>query len=68
MARNHNRDLPPLLSGEEVLAALKLNPAYPQGTLARLRRKGLRAVKVSHDYRYPIDGLRDFMTGRTSAA
>ncbi len=61
-------DLPSLLSGAEVLRALKLNPAFPEATLFRLRAKGLPAVKVSRYFKYPVDGLRDFMAGRTSAA
>ena len=56
--------LPKLLTGREVLDCLRLRPREPSKCLYTLRQRGLRAVKVGLEYRYPQSGLAEFLAAR----
>jgi len=67
MARQKHSDFPRLLDPEEVLAILKVKPADPRGFLRRLRSRGvITPVKVSREYRYTEQSVKDFLAGRVA--
>jgi len=72
MARAHIKlppDMPELLTGEQVLAALKIERRQAPGFLYRLRQKGLLpSIRIGKAYRYPEEGVRALLRGEINAA
>lgn len=61
----HSVDLPPVMTGEEVLCLLRIHdPKSPRGILHRLRRKGLPSVRAGRSYVYPTAAVMEFLHGR----
>ena len=69
MARkDHISDLPKLLTGEELLRALGITRKDPKSFLYRLRARGVvQGIKIGADYRYPIDSVRNLLTGKVGS-
>lgn len=63
----HVKDLPKLLTGDEVMRAIGVTRKWPAAFLYRLRQKGLiRAIRVGGGYRYPEDSVRDLLRGEVA--
>lgn len=63
----HVKDLPKLLTGDEVMRAIGVTRKWPAAFLYRLRQKGLiRAIRVGGGYRYPEDSVRDLLAGKVA--
>ena len=61
------KDLPKLLTGDEVMRAIGVTRKWPAAFLYRLRRKGLiRAIRVGGGYRYPEDSVRELLRGEVA--
>ncbi len=60
-------DFPRLLTPDQVLKLLGVQPAHSSGFLRCLRRRGvLCAVRVGRSYFYPEQSVRDFLTGKVA--
>ena len=57
--------LPDLLTGEEVLEVLRLDPKDPVSCLGRLRRMGvLKGIRIGRAFRYTREEVLRLMEGR----
>lgn len=55
-----------LLTGDEVLQALRLTPKNKPACLKNLRDHGLRAVRRGYGFVYPVKALDEFIVARTT--
>jgi len=63
----HIEDLPKLLTGDEVMRAIGVTRKWPAAFLYRLRQTGrIRAVRVGGGFRYPIESVRELLSGKVA--